>query len=239
MLFQPTNITPNVLGGAESGTVDVTEGLTIRWQVNGNSPMVAYKIVLYQTNTASTVLYTSATLYPDAPVYPIDYKGEMNFYEHTIEASVLSSAGITNGNEYKIGLTQYWDSAHIDTAHSVTTSSAPVFRTRASAHVEIDSPDPGTTIESYAQTFTGQYYQGDSYSSTALYDPLEWAQWKIYDSAEPTEPIYDSQKIYTQELKLEYDGFLNGRSYIVELEVMNTVGQSSKTQETYSFSWAT
>ena len=237
MLFQPTNITPNVLGGAENGTVDITEGLTITWQVNGNSPLVAYKIILYQNNAASTVLYTSNVLYPESPVYPMNYKGEQQTCSATIAAATLSSAGLTNGNEYKIGITQYWDANHIDTAHSVTTSSAPVFLTRANAHVAIASPATGSTIASFAQTFEGQYYQGDSYSFSSVYDPLEWLQWKIYDSADLLNPIYDTQKVYTQQVKLEYDGFLNGRTYIVKLHIMNTVGQEASAEGTYEAEW--
>ena len=91
MLFQPTNITPNVLSGAENSTVDVTEGMTIKWQINGNSPLVAFKIVLYQNNAASTVLYTSNTLYPDSPIYPMNYKGEQQTCSTTIAAATLSS----------------------------------------------------------------------------------------------------------------------------------------------------
>lgn len=238
MLFQPTNITPNVLGGAENGTVDITEGLTITWQVNGNSPLVAYKIVLYRNNAASTVLYTSNTLYPDNPIYPMNYKGEQQTCSITIAAATLSSAGLTNGNEYKIGITQYWDLDNIDTAHSVTTSSAPVFLARANAHVAITSPATGSTIASFAQTFEGQYYQGNSYSSSAVYDPLEWVHWKIFDSADIVNPIYDSQRIYTQEVKLEYDGFLNGRSYVVQLSAMNTVGQEAFAEASYDISWS-
>lgn len=237
MLFQPTNITPNVLGGAENGTVDITEGLTITWQVNGNSPLVAYKIILYRNNAASTVLYTSNTQVLDTPIYPMNYKGEQQTCSTTIDAATLSTAGLSNGNEYKIGITQYYDANHLDDAHSVTISSAPVFLARASAHVSITSPAGGSTLVSYAESFIGQYYQGESYSASATYDPLEWVQWKVFDSADIVNPIYDSQKLYTQQIQLDYDGFLNGRTYIVKLAIMNSVGQEAFAEATYDVSW--
>ena len=53
-LFQPTNITPSSFSGPAAGTVDVTQNLTVSWQVNGNSPMTAYQIIIMQNDTAST-----------------------------------------------------------------------------------------------------------------------------------------------------------------------------------------
>ena len=58
-LFQPTNITPSVLGELGNGTVDITQDLTVTWQVNGNSAMTAFEIVFYQNNTGSSQLYTT------------------------------------------------------------------------------------------------------------------------------------------------------------------------------------
>lgn len=238
MLFQPTNITPNVLSGAENGYVDASDGMTISWQVNGNSPLVAYRVGIYSNDVESTQLYNSGILYPASPIYPVDYKGEQQRCSVTISASALSSAGITNGNEYKIGIRQFWDADNLDSDHSIRTASDSVFITRADANVSITSPASGTTIASYAQTFTARYYQGNSYSASASYDPIEWVRWRIYDSADRGRTIYDSQKIYTQQLQLDYDGFLNGRSYVVVLDIMNSAGQSATTTATYDISWA-
>jgi len=68
-------------------------------------------------------------------------------------------------------------------------------------------------------------------------DPIEWVRWRIYDSADMGRTIYDSQRIYTQELKLEYDGFLNGRDYKVYLDIQNTVGQTASANALYHVSW--
>ena len=249
MLFQPTNITPDVLGGAENGTVNVSAGLTISWQINGNSPMVGYRIAILANDVASTPKYNtnlvgtsalintagSGTVDSNLPVYPTNYKGEPNRYSITIDAATLSSAGISNGNEYKIAIRVFWDEAYADSAHSVRTSNYPLFLARGAAHVAITSPASGTTIATYNKTFTASYWQGTQYDVTD--DPIEWVRWKIYDSADMGRTIYDSQKIYTQELQLDYDGFLNGRSYKIDLTIHNTVGQTAHTMVEYPVSW--
>ena len=81
-LFQPTNISPSTLGGIGNGTIDVTKPVTISWQVNGNSPMVAYRIRIMKNDEGSTQMMDTgrqrirrvrfidgtAGLHDDAPV---------------------------------------------------------------------------------------------------------------------------------------------------------------------------
>ena len=47
MLFQPTSITPDQLGGLGNGIVRSDTPLVVSWLVNGNSAMVAFKIDYY------------------------------------------------------------------------------------------------------------------------------------------------------------------------------------------------
>ena len=96
-LFQPTNITPSTFSGSAAGTVDVTQDLTVSWQVNGNSPMLAYRIQIMQNDTSSTsVLDTGKTTLVN-PFYGVDYKGDVQFFSTTITSAAMSSAGMTNG----------------------------------------------------------------------------------------------------------------------------------------------
>ena len=44
MLYQPTNITPNLINGLADGTVDATQDLALTWQINGPSAMTKYDI---------------------------------------------------------------------------------------------------------------------------------------------------------------------------------------------------
>lgn len=237
MLFQPTNITPDVLGGAANGTINASSGLTISWQVNGNTPLVAYRIGIYENDTESTQIYTTGIITLATPIQPVDYKGNPQRCSCTISAEDLSTAGITNGHEYKFAIRQFWDAENLDSAHSIRTTSSRVFLTRAMAHVKITTPTPESTLAGYQQSFIAQYYQGVSYDATRTYDPIEWVRWRIYDSADRGRTIYDSQKIYTQELQLDYDGFLNGRDYVIQIDLQNSVGQTSSDTALYSIAW--
>lgn len=251
MLFQPTNITPDVLGGAENSTANVSVGLTISWQVNGTSPMVAYRIGILANDASSTSLYNTGIVRSpnvgipgtdpinyNLPIYPTNYKGEPQRISHTIDAATLSANGITNGSDYKIAIRQWWGAEDpLDNTKSIRNMNYPLFHARGAAHVAITSPTSGSVIATYNKTFIGSYWQGNAQSLSD--DPIEWVQWRIYDSADRGRTIYDSQKIYTQELKLDYDGFLNGRTYVVDLTIRNAVGQTANTTESYDVSWTT
>jgi len=234
MLFQPTNITPNVLAGAENSTVNASTGFYVTWQINGNSPMEAFRIGIYEHPQTTEDYYTSNLQHLTTPVYPVDYKGEPQTYSWYISPEAAAAGGIVNGKDYTIAIRQFWDRNNEDSAHSVRNSSYPVFHARGAAHVSL-SPADESTISSYSQTFTASYWQGNEYDLTD--DPIEWVRWRIYDSADMGRTIYDSQRIYTQELKLEYDGFLNGRDYKVYLDIQNTVGQAASANALYHVSW--
>lgn len=236
MLFQPTNINPSTLSGAENSTVDVTEGMTVSWQLNGNSALVAYRLIILENSVTSTILYNTDIVVLDTPIYPVDYKGEQQRCTVEIPAAALATAGITNGNEYKIAIRQFWDADNLDASHSIRTSSDTLFHTRAAAHVQVIDPVPASNIASYEKTFTARYYQG-TYNASAVYDPIEWVRWQIYDSRDLGRTIYDSGKIYTQELKLHYDGFLNGWNYLIVVELQNALGQKATGNAYYTNTW--
>ena len=79
MLFQPTNISPDVINGIGNGTIDATEGLTVSWQVNGNSPMYAYQIFIYLNETESTLVFNNGGNYTTltTPFNGVDYLGNV------------------------------------------------------------------------------------------------------------------------------------------------------------------
>lgn len=58
-LFEPTNISPDMKYSTANGTVDVSEGLDIAWQVNGNSmtPMTGYRITIRENSPSDTLVY--------------------------------------------------------------------------------------------------------------------------------------------------------------------------------------
>ena len=97
MLFQPSNISPSTLSGIGAGTVDVTQGITVSWQVNGDTPMTDYRIIIYQNDVASTQKYSTGKITLLTPFQTHDVNGNPQFFSTQISAATLSAAGVVNG----------------------------------------------------------------------------------------------------------------------------------------------
>ena len=218
MLFQPTNIFPSSRGGLGNGTIDATKDLVVSWQVNGNSPMVAFRVVIYKNDTASTQVYSTGKLADGTPFYGTNYAGNVQFFTYAISASTLSSAGITNGNEYKLVITQWWGSTD---EQSVTQTSAAAFITRSTPVLTLDNvPD---TMAARDYTFTANYEQAQG-------DTLNWIRWQIAFADETANPFYDTQNIYgTAQLQTYYDGFFRGNEYAVRVRIQTENGIEADT----------
>lgn len=220
MLYQPTNISPSMAGALGNGVIDANNSLTVSWQVNGNSPMTAFQITIYANNAISTQLFSTGKLTYGCPFYGVDYAGNVQMFNYTIYHEQLSLAKIENGRDYKIIIQQWWNETD-----SVTQSSASVFRARSTPTLAIGTiPKP---LKSRLFTFTASYTQEQG-------DALNWCRWRISSSDEKEEIILeDTGRIYgTAELTFPYDGFLNGRTYLIECLV-----QTENGVETSSFAY--
>ena len=216
MLFQPTNVTPSSLGELGNGTVDATQDLTVSWQVNGSSPMVAYSITIYLNNASSTQKYTTGKLTTNCPFYGTNYAGEVEFFSHKITAATLSSAGISNGNNYKLVIRQWWNAND-----SVTQSSASAFITRAAPSLTLTSISSPVATRSY--TFTATYTQAQG-------DTLNWVRWMLAVDGSEDSPIYDTGYIYgTTDLQFTYDGLFRDTTYTVRCMVQTENGINADT----------
>lgn len=216
MLFQPTNILPDTRSGIGFGVVDATNSadnrMQVSWQVNGDYPvMTAFRIIIYQNNAASTQLYDTGKLTAGCPFYGRDASGEIAFFSYSIAASALASAGITNGNEYKYTIRQYYMENGAET--SILQSSASVFVTRAAPTFTMTTPSV-TTAE---YTFTWNFSQAQG-------DTVEWIRYQIQVvDGSNTEMIYDSGSIYGAAVyECTYSGFIAGKYYSVR-----ALGQTS------------
>ena len=206
MLFQPTNIVPDEVSG--QGCVDITDDLEVSWQVNGDSAMVAYQITLYKNDVASTQLYTTGRIDTSEPFWGRDENGDIQRYSATIEASDLSTAGLINGSEYKLLITQWWDSIHY-----ISQLTASVFVTRDAPQVAIDNfPIPLTTK---SNVFNASYYQAQG-------DAINSVRWLVAEADDKENPLLDTGEIEgTGVLKTEYDGFFTGITYSVRCIVVS------------------
>lgn len=168
-LFQPTNITPSTLGGAGNGTIDVNNALTVSWQVNGNSPLVAYQIKIMQNDTASTLKLDTGKVTLNTPFYGTDYKGDTVFFSVTISSSQMTTAGMTNGyaNGYKMTIKQWWNAND-----AVEQTSASYFITRSTPTIYMANISSASSFPYQEYTFTTSYSQSQG-------DGIEWSRWEL------------------------------------------------------------
>lgn len=200
MLFQPTNIVPDEVNG--QGCVDITEDLEVSWQVNGDSPMVAYSITIYENNVASTQLFTTDEITLDEPFWGRDEYGDIQRFSATIDAADLSDAGLANGNEYKLAITQWWDSENY-----IEQLTASVFVTRTTPQVAINAFNNPLTTKSF--TFRASYYQAEN-------DAINSIRWMVAEADDEENPLLDTGEIEgTGILKVSYDGFFTGINYAI------------------------
>lgn len=216
MLNQPSNISPDEING--SGTVDLTQGVTISWQVSGDSPLYAYRIVFYQNNAASTQVMATAKTTLVNPFWGVNYKGETQFFSVTIPAVSFANAGMTNGNEYKFLLTQWYGPGASD---YITQTTASLIECRAAPTLSINSiPNP---LESRSYAITANYSQAQG-------DAVQYVRWQIATADNRAEPFLDTGRIRgTGELRVDYDGFFTGTTYSVMCTVETTMGVTVST----------
>ena len=229
-LFQPTFVTPDASWGIGNGTVDLTDGLTVSWQVNGNSAMVAYQIDFYANDAASTLKHSTGKVTLGTPYYGVSAKGDPNpFFTVDFTAANMTSWDMSNGNEYKIIIKQWWDSTNY-----VTQTSASAFSAKAKPVLAfVDAPSHVTTKN---ETFVLSYTQAQG-------DALNWVRYKLYIQNETTaewEEIYDSQNIYgTADLQFTYNGFFTGRNYSITAEIQTASGVNATATATFDVTYST
>lgn len=220
MLHQPTNVIPSMLSGVGDGVIDATKPLTVSWNVSGDTPMVAYRIIIQQNNTASTQMFDTGKVTLSSPFYGHDKNGvQQTFTANTITAAQLSSAGIVNGyaNGYKLVITQWWGSS--DTS-SITQTSPSLFITRATPSLSIN-----TISDPYSEriiTVTGSYSQAQG-------DAISLVRWIFAEADYLNNPIVDTGEIDTSVLQFDYDGLLSGTTYAIRLIVQTSSGVTADT----------
>lgn len=218
MLTQPTNILPSRLSGVGAGTVDITGGLRVSWQVNGSAPvMTAFRITLYNNDTSSTELYTTGKITLSSPFYGCNAIGVAQTFGYTISNEALTTAGLTNGGSYKMNITQWWSETD-----SVTTTSPAVFITRTAPTLNIASVPFPLTARSY--TFSADYTQEQG-------DSIEWVRWEIYKYSASAESLSEAVKLYdsgnifgASVLETTYDGFFPADRVLVRCTVQTVNG---------------
>lgn len=212
MLYQPSNITPDELNG--TGTVDVTEDVVISWLVNGTSAMTAYQISFTQNNASSTPVWSTGKVTLSTPFWGTAYDGTVEPF--TVTLSGLSGYGLSNGNEYKMRITQWWSASE-----SVTPYTDSIIVAKANPVVTMGAIDD--PLRDKSATFTATYSQAQG-------DGIKWVRWRIAYADDTANPFVDTGYIYgTGQLQVDYDGFLTDNSYSVNCTVESQSGVQATT----------
>ena len=208
MLYQPTNITPNLINGLADGTVDATQNLVLTWQINGPSAMTKYDIKIQDMNADDQpYVYEGTGLTSGCPAYGKDNLGNIVMFSRTIlKSSILQYA---NGKSYQLYMRLYWGNSE---AESVWLQSPVAFQTVAT---------PTFTAASHSTNIMERQHTFDFLTFS---DPdLQWFRWILsYNNgtvADPSlgETIYDTGKVFgSGNMTMYYDGFLSGKQYLVQ-----------------------
>lgn len=220
-LYQPSNITPSTFAGIGGGVVDAADNVSISWQVNGNSAMTGFSIAIYQNNASSTLVHTFTEASLSPAFYGTDANGNPVFYVYE-PGTTWSAAGLSNGNSYKLKITQNYGNSS-----SVVQNSESVFITRAKPTLSV-SPSSGT-LTSVAQTFTASYAQAQG-------DAVSWVRWVLKDADGGV--LDDTGTIYTGVLSYTYNGFFTGNTYTLSCEVETSSGATKSVTTTYAVSYS-
>lgn len=201
-LFQPTNIIPNVLGEFGQGVADVSQAVTISWQVNGSAPMTAYRIRCYANN--GTMGYVDINGTCDPPFFGRDAKGNVVRFSHQIDNPGMMWE---NGKECTYELTLFWSSTE-----SITTLSKCVFLSRKKPTLRLGAISNPYTSRTLNASATFAQEDGDS---------VMWVQWTLEDATSGQNVVVDDTgRIYgTPVLAYTYDGLENNRYYSIRCTV--------------------
>lgn len=214
-LYQPTNIFPSSFAGVGGGVIDVTQPLTVSWQVNGSSALTYYQIQIYENTTASNLVYNSGQTAVNPPFFGVTSTGEVQYFTVPIQPSSLS--GLSNGfsSGYKMVITQWWNGG------SIQQTSPSFFITRLSPTLTI-TPTPGT-VTGRSAAFTADYSQAQG-------DTLDWFRWMLATTDDLDNLIEDSGNIFgTEDIQVTYDGLFTDTQYAVRCMIQTESGQQADT----------
>lgn len=222
MLFQLTNITPSTFAGVAGGTIAAADPINITWQINGNDALTALRIQIFLNDAASTSVHDTGIVNVSPAFYGTDQKGNPTFYSY-VPGDTWSAWGITDGNDYKLKITQYWGGA-TDAAHSVAQYSDSAFISRTAPTLTLGTVS--TPVSTVSQAFTAVYSQAQG-------DSIAWIRWQFGEvtsedistlSDDNVRIIDDTGYINTGMLAYTADGMITGNQYAIKATAASANG---------------
>lgn len=210
-LFQPTNITPDTRGAFGNGIVFRRTGvtsLTVSWQINGNTPMTAYKIDF--TSISGSSLYSTGKVTLGTPAYGTSANGEPVLFSCEIDSLPSSVTSISEG---LMRITQWWGNGTND---YIVQQSPSHYIVRDKLSASISPTGPSNPLTGRNGTFTGTIYGASE-------DGIMWIRWALRNG-DTGELLKDTGKLYgSVDPTFTYDAFLPGM-YTITLYAETSTG---------------
>ncbi len=223
MLHQPTNITPSSLANIGNTTVDAADALTVTWQLNGDTPLVAYKIDFYLNNSTSQLLFSTGKITVSPSVVPKDKYGDPVFFT-AVREYPWSHIGVSNGGTYKYKITQYWGSGTNDYTEQYSDT---VFSAVAEPDLSIVlnyPPEAGNVFPSPKISATANVQLGSG-------DAVRAVRWVVSHGV----VIDDTGYIETPVLDYEYDGIQpdSFSPYTIACYIQTQLGMTAQAEKSF------
>lgn len=214
-LYQPTNIFPSSFAGVGGGVVDVTQPLTVSWQVNGSSAMTDFRIQIYENTTESRQVLDTGIEHLPYPHFGVNSNGEVRYFSTILSTGLMRNMSNGFSSGYKMLITQWWNGG------SIQQISPSFFITRKDPTVQINSLP--STVTSRSVTLSATYTQAQG-------DTLDWFRWMLATPGDEVNPIEDSGYIYgTEDIQVTYDGLFTDTTYAVRCMIQTENGVQADT----------
>lgn len=194
----------------EECTIDVTASeIPFSCIVDGNESINAWQIVIYDIIT-NDIVFDSGKITLKSSFYPVDEKNRNVVFSVDLKKHLGNNATFINRSE-----SYYWTITLWGSSGSATTSYQEVFYANKKPTISFNLND-GDVLTSRDYTFKAVYAQEDGVQ-------LKRYGWKITDT-DSNQLLVDTitkNQIYgsADNIICNYDGFLNGSNYSVELYV--------------------
>lgn len=223
MISEPINWYPSMFIGDGNDTIDATEENTFSCNVQCTGYIYAYDLMIMQNDTDSTLVYDSSPVRLSTPYVPRNNRGKLMPLEIIVPNNTSMTNGYENGYKWHLLL---WEA---DAGESAT-SSAWLAEDHYTTHEYLFYAKTGTSVEVNTDGWDPQIVTSKSKVFTATYDSpdmIQWFRWNLAvvdpDTGDKS-VIYTTDKIYSFDTTFEFDQFITGNTYAIQVEIYNQGG---------------
>lgn len=191
-IYQPVNITPDLVDGPENGVVFVNPGgnVVLSWKVSGSSPLVAYRVEFFKNDANSTAGTDTGKVTVSPAFYPVDSDGNETRFSVSLpygsSGTYFSIAESDANKQGKIRITQYWGAGN---SQKVVQRTLSVYRITERTTVSLAYPTGYGGFKTFTATITLPSYA--TYGECSVL----WKRWQVYTFDE-SELVQDTGKIW-------------------------------------------